>query len=271
LALSWEAIGRQVLPQIKKHYNSAHPTLSYYSARTGLRMGDRDAVDVIVRFARTDNSSLQMDAIVELGNADGFGRAGETLRSLLDSDNERVRTAAYESLLRAGETSRVKRLRVGKDFVVDLVESGGRYAIYATQTERPKIVIFGRDLSLRRNVFYRSPDDMVTISSCKDKHSAKRKIMVYRRIPRGDTLSDSMYLDHDVAGLIQTLGKPTDPDVNGKVHGMGLTYGEVLATLNGLCKRGHIPAKFILQRTIEVQAPEDTTRPSHARPDMPES
>jgi flagellar basal body P-ring protein FlgI len=271
LALTWEAIGRQALTEVKQHYNSPHPTLAFYAARTGLRMGDTDAVAAVTRFANDDESPMQLAAVRELGNADGFGQAGDTLRKLLDSNNERVRTAAYESLLRAGETSRVKRVRVGKDFVLDLVESRGRYAIYATQTGRPKIVVFGQDLCLRRDVFYRSPDDMVTVSSCKDEDTRKRRVMVYRRVPRGDMLSDSLYLDFDVAELIKTLGQPTDPDINGDVHGLGLTYGEVLATLHGLCERGHIPAKFILQRPIEVPTGENTTRPNVARPDMPES
>jgi hypothetical protein len=270
LGLTWEAIGRQVLPQVRQHYNSAHPTLSFYAARTGLRMSDPDAIEVMVRFARNHESPMQLAAVRELGNADGLGLAGDALRGLLDSNNERVRTAAYESLLRAGETSRVKRVMVGNDFVLDLVESGGRYAIYATQTQRPKIVVFGRDLSLRRDVFYRSPDEMVTVSSCKDEQTRKPRVMVYRRVPRGDMLSESLYLDFDVADLIETLGRRTDPDTQGNVHGLGLTYGEVLATLHGLCERGHIPAKFILQRSVDLQADEDPTRPNIARPDMPE-
>ena len=269
LSLTWEAVGKQALTQIKRHYHSPNPFLAYYSARAGMRLGDRDAVDTIIRFAANNESPMQVAAVEELAHSDPFGRAAETLRKLLDSNDEHVRTAAYESLLRMGDTTCVSRVKVSDNFIMDVVQSRGDYAIYATQTEQPKVVIFGDDLRLARGVFYRSPDGMVTVTT-KTTEDNKKKVMVYRRVPRGNLLSDPFLVDFGIAELIETMGRRPEPDENGEVHGLGLTYGQVISTLHGLCERGHIPGKFILQRPLDLRKITEST-PSMGRPDMPSS
>ncbi|MFP4054171.1 MAG: flagellar basal body P-ring protein FlgI [Phycisphaerae bacterium] len=270
LSLTWEAAGKQSLTQIKSFYHSPNPFLSYYSARAGMRLGDRDAVDTIIRFALEDDSPMQVAAVEELGYGDPYGQAGEALRKLLDSSDEHVRTAAYESLLRMGDTSCIKRMRIAGNFVVDVVESRGQYAIYATQTDQPKIVIFGDDMAVAREVFYRSPDGMVTVSTKKPEDSRETRLMVYRRIPRGDNLSEPFLVGFDVAKLVKTMGSRPDPDEHGNIPGLGLTYGQVISTLHGLCRRGHIPGKFILQRPLDLRNLTEST-PTMGRPDMPSS
>ncbi len=267
LALTWEAVGKQSLTQIKNYYHSPNPILS---ARTGTRLGDREAVDTIIRFALDDDSPMQVAAIEELGYGDPYGKAGEALRKLLDSSDEHVRTASYESLLRMGDTSCIKRMRIADNFIVDVVESRGQYAVYATQTKQAKIVIFGEDMQVAPEVFYRSPDGMVTVSTKKPEGAGDTKLMVYRRVPRGDNLSEPFLVDFDVAKLVETMGRRPDPDEHGNIPGLGLTYGQVISTLHGMCTRGHIPGKFILQRSLDLRNVTDST-PTMGRPDMPSS
>ncbi|GAG09547.1 unnamed protein product, partial [marine sediment metagenome] len=157
LALIWEAMGRQVIPVVREHYASRNPSISFYAARTGMRLGDRLAVEVILRFATSANSPYQVSAVEELGRHKRILRATPTLRRLIDDDNERVRIAAYEALRTRGDKSMVTCINISGQFGLDLVTTRRGYTVYATQTIDPRIVLFGREMMVRRPIFFEAP------------------------------------------------------------------------------------------------------------------
>ncbi|MGC9453952.1 MAG: flagellar basal body P-ring protein FlgI [Phycisphaerae bacterium] len=264
LALIWEAIGRQILPVVKEHYTSDDPRVAYYAARTGLRLGDESALEIVLQAAGDPDSSLQTDAIRELGRHPHIPEGRPLLEDLLNDQNEFVRFTAYRALLRRGGSSAIRRVNVSGEFEVHAVKSDRRYVIYASQTDRPRIVLFGQDMTVQRPVFYNSPDDLVTINA----HRDDDKLLVYRKIPSRGDYSDPFYVDCYVRELVRTLGDRPEPDDNGDIKGLGLTYGQVVSVLYRMCEEGDIPAKFVLQPLPELQRIYQEM-PEVGRPDAP--
>lgn len=202
LALVWESIGKQILPSVQNLYTSETPAVRFYAARTGLRLGDtRVAGPIITQVALEGDGVLQLEAIRELGHAERLYSANGTLTELLDRRSEIVRIAAYEALNKRGGGNVVERYNVADEFQLDVVPSKGDYVIYATRTGKPRIVIFGRDLSLANPVFFNSTGNEVRIYSQKplteaerETHLAKvpesrRKIVWQKIVEAGETVA----------------------------------------------------------------------------------
>ena len=270
LALAWEAMGRESIPLIQDLYASENPAAAFYAARTGLRLGDAMAAEVLLRFAGSGGSGFQMPAVEELGRHPMLTRAVPVLRELLDDSNELVRVAAYEALLAHGDQRCVTRVDISRQFQLDLVSSHQRPVIYATEAKQPKIVLFGRDMTIARPVFFSAPDGLVTVNA----RAMDEKLTVFRKIPRGQRLSDALHCDFYVRSLIEVLGRKPEPNASGQFTGLGLTYGQVVSVLYRMCQPPEpgippdVPAKFVLQQPAEVRR---LYRPDAGvgRPDMP--
>ena len=244
LSLVLEATGRQATPLLREHYASANPLAAFYAARAGLRLGDDLAGEVIIRFAGRPDSPVQIAAIEELGRHPRVYQAREILQGLLDDHNALVRVAAYEALVSRGDFSWIARTHVGQAFVLDVVRCRERPVIYATQDVSPRIVVFGENVSVCRPIYFTTPNELVTLNA----RQGDEKVTVYRKVPGTRALSDSFLIDFDARSLITTLGFRPEEDRNGKLKGLGLTYGQVVHVLQRMCESGHIQAKFILQR-----------------------
>ncbi len=266
ISLVWEAMGRQVLPVLQSLYASDNPGAGFYAARAGLCLEDPLALEPMMLFAQKAKSPYQIPAIRELGRARRFVRPVPLLRDLLSSEDELVRTAAYEALLeRGGGGGAIRRRDISGQFTLDVVETKGRFVVYASRSGSSRIVLFGRHMPVRLPVFYSAPDELVTITA----EAKDRKLTVFRKIPRTGQMSDAFKVNPTVADLVRTLGSLPTRDVNGRIAGLGLTYSQVVGVLYGLCKEGHIPARFVLQTSPEVRRIYIST-PGAGRPDMPE-
>jgi len=247
LAMIWEAIGRNALPIIKKSYQSKNELASYLSARTGLRLGDTAAADVVLKFATSENSPMQIQAIRELGKHPKIIRAEGTLRTLLDSENEMVRLAAYESLRSRGDPI-VRTMRIG-DFEVDLVPTKRDYVVYATQTAEQRIVLFGANMPLQKPMFYKDPSEIVTINA----NENDKNVQLMRKLPRSGGYTPWLKCNFAVASLIAIMGTPAGYDDDGNPKGLGLSYGQIVGILKRMCADKSIPAKFVLQPMPTLQ------------------
>ncbi|MCD6304147.1 MAG: flagellar basal body P-ring protein FlgI [Planctomycetes bacterium] len=267
LALVWEAMGSDVVGVCREMYSSPNRAAAFYAARTGIRLNDRLAGDVLLRLAGTANAPFQIPAIEELGRQSWYHRSVPVLRRLLDDKSVLVRIAAYEALVRLGDTSRISRVHVGDEFDLDLVASHGSYLIYATQSRVKKIVLFGRDMSISRHMFFDMAGGMVTMADKdvyldaqgdvvdptgltpqkRDALKKDRRLMVFRVIPRTGGISEPFYIPFLVRSLVQVLGQPAERDADGKIKGLEMTYGQVVSVLFRLCRHKDIPARFVLQ------------------------
>lgn len=284
LALVWEAMGRQIVPTVQKLYSSETPAVAFYSARTGLRLGDRHlAGPVVLRFARTTRSPFQLEAIAELGRHSDLLEAGPLLEQLLDDRNELVRITAYHALIDRGNTARVRRQTIDPpddpderpSFYLDEVDSAGAYVIYATRTLQPRLVLLGKNMPVATPIFFESPDGLVRIFNEPGDPQAEKPIaqkphlVVLRRLKDGETMSEPFRIPFRVEALAKTLGARPRPDMHGNIQGLGLTYSQVVGVLQQLCKENCIQAKFVLQPLENVHTMYRMT-PSVGRPDQPE-
>lgn len=261
LALVWEAMGKQMIPTYRPLYTASDPATSFYSARAGLRLGDDAALEIMKKFATTDGFPLQKEAVHELGRQGSLGRVAAALRPLLDNDSDVIRVAAYEALSQLDDSASITRINIPRQFRLDVVESHKAYMIHASTTKEAKIVIFGKGLKLPSDVFYNAPDDLVTINA----NLGQADIEIVRKVgPRG-LFSDTIKCDYQVQSLITTLGMLPLKDVDGKIPGVGLTYSQVVAVTQAMCRSHTIPARFDLQ----TEPGQEKMKSSQGRPDMP--
>ena len=264
LALILEAMGRQVEPVLRGLYTSSNEYAQYYAARTGLRLGDTTAAEVVIRHATSANSRFQLAAIEELGRHKQVYRAGTALRDLLDDDNKLVRIAAYESLRRRGDPT-IETWTLDEEFILDLVPSSKEYMIYARQSGQPRIALFGKKMPVQCPMFYNSPDDLVTVNA----RAGDKELLMFRKVARTGQLSNQFRCNLVVADMLKLWGKIPERDLDQKVLGMGLTYGQAVSNLCRMCKEGSIPAKFVLQDSPDAQKMSEGTT-STGRPDLSE-
>jgi hypothetical protein len=244
---------------------------------------------VVVRFAASAGSPFQVPAIEELGRQPWMPRSVIPLRKLIDDESVLVRIAAYEALIKLGDTSLITRTDFGGDFSLDVVTSKRGYVVFATQTHDRRIVLFGRDMSLVRQLFFTMPDDMVTIADkmvpvnakgivkdpkqlTEDEKATVKKeprLMIFRTIPRTGGISEPFYTDFLVRSLVTTLGNRAERDAQGNIKGLEFTYGQVVAILYRLCEVDKdIPAKFVLQQPLGRERIYSGAATA-GRPDMP--
>lgn len=184
LALVWEAIGRQILPTVQELYTSEMPAVRYYAARTGLRLGDhRVAGPIVIQVAKEAETVLQLEAVRELGRHPQLYAAREVLEELVSSKSEIVRIAAYEALAKRGGSNAITRYNIADEFLLDVVQTTGEYVIYVTRTGQPRIVVFGRDMSLARPIFFNSTGEEVRIYS-KEPLSDQEREAYLSRVPQ---------------------------------------------------------------------------------------
>ncbi|MDY6913729.1 MAG: flagellar basal body P-ring protein FlgI [Planctomycetota bacterium] len=265
LSLVWEAMGRQVLPIVREYYTSGNAPTAFYSARTGLRLRDTSAAEVILRFATSANSALQIPAVKEIGRHRRIPRGIPTLRRLVDDENELVRIAAYESLLKQGDQGMVRTIDVSGQFKLDLVNSSRGYTIYATQTSEPRIALFGKDMAVSRPLFFNSPDDLLTINA----RAEDTTLTVFRKIPRTGGYSDTFQVAPRVEKLVVVIGSLPERNLRGEIKGLGLAYSQVVGVLYRLCYEKDIRAKFVLQPLPSIQRIYSRTA-TVGRPDTPD-
>lgn len=264
LALVWEAMGKPSLSIVRPMYQSSNPTVAYYAARTGLRMGDASACVVVARHALNINSAFRMAAIVELGGQRDF-QAVEALRKLLDDPNDVVRIAAYESLAKLPNAGGIKRIKLADQFDIDIVPSSRPTLVYATQTLEQRIAIFGPQMPVQRPMFYISPDEVVMV----DGKSAEGLLTMTRKIPRTGKMSTPVTTKATVEAVVRMLGDQPHTNDDGEMVGLGLRYGQVVSLLQGLCKEGDIEARFVLQSLAQPSKIYGDAVTA-GRPDMPQ-
>ena len=176
----WEAMGTPILPMIKGLYGSTNTVAAYYAARTGLRMGDASAMEVVIHHARDPHSPVRMSAIWEIGNNPRVFRGSEDLQELLSDDSESVRIAAYDALIRREDHEAIHRIDLGY-FCLDVVKSqNSKRLIYATQSGVAKIVLMGEDMPMLQEIYFTSVNGDVIVNA----DATSNRISAARKVPR---------------------------------------------------------------------------------------
>jgi hypothetical protein len=265
ISLILESMGRNIVPLLKPLYASRNASAAFYAARAGGRLGDEGAEEVLIRLANETHSPFQIPAINELGRDDRMVSAMDTLRKLIDDENNEVCIAAYEALARRHDDAMITHFHVPGQLDLDMVKSRRSYVIYASQTMRARLAVFGADMPVAKPVYFSPPDEMVTIRSLE----GDSNLAVFRRLPNG-RYSDVLACAPTVQSLVLQLASIPDVQADGTVYGLRLTYAELLSVLHRMCLKGDIPAKFTLQSDTPASRIR-TQGPAVGRPDVPGS
>jgi hypothetical protein len=239
-ALSLEGLGSSVLGPLQALYADPRRAVNYYAARTGLRLGDELAVEVIVRHALDARSPYRMAAIRELGYCQSVGRASEALHLLLVESDTRVRIRAYESLRKVDPHS-IGQIVVGErpqNFLLEVVPCEGPGLIYARRTDSRRIALIGGNrMMFRPPVLYSQPGQPVTLSAPQAAH-----VLQVVRKEVGGTSIGPYEVPLDVVRLTRFLGDDMRLGPERRLEGLQLDYAVVLDVLYRLCEKGAISA-----------------------------
>jgi flagellar basal body P-ring protein FlgI len=254
IALSLEGVGPSVIPVLQELYTNPRRQVSYFAARTGLRLGDASALGVVARHAKDARSPYRMQALRELGECANNPRAGAVLRELLDGQDLWTRVRAYEALRTADRPSMVS-VTIGRDpgnFILDVLPCQGQPVIYARRSGVRRIALIGADqMAFRAPLFYSKRGKEITLSA-----AAGDKLITIVRKDSGQVAGE-FKLPLSVVLLTRFMGDDPRPDIKNKPQGLGLDYAVVLDVLHSLCEDGTLNARF----EWEQQSVEDLVGP----------
>ncbi|MBN1513063.1 MAG: flagellar basal body P-ring protein FlgI, partial [Phycisphaerae bacterium] len=232
IALALEGIGRPVLQTLRGLYDHRDPDVSYYAARTGIRLEDDLALTALIRHAGDAASHHRLAAIEEMGRAPRTVRAERALYPLLSDDDPRIRVAAYEGLLLAKDRS-IQTQSVGRqNFLLDRLYVPGENLVYAKRSGNRRIAILGGDVRCEPPLFYSDPARLFILNaSAEDDH-----LTIFRKLPLQDILSPPVPVDYDIEAVLRLLGDEPGRDANGQVAGLGIDYSSLVQALHELSR-----------------------------------
>ena len=242
IGLALEGIGKSVLPMIQPLYTHPRKAVNYYAARTGLRLGDGLALDVIVRHANDEKSPFRREAVKELGDAKQQARAAMALRPLMGNGDPQIRILAYEAMRRAAPTS-ILQVTVGsapENFILELTPCEGPPLIYARRTQIRRIALIGGDRMTCRPPLLFSETGSPIMLSAQEKDDV---VTVVRKDRNGTILLGPLKAPLGVAALIRFMGQHMTRNAEGKIEGLDLDYAVILDVLYRLSETKAINAQ----------------------------
>jgi len=242
VGLALEGLGVSVIPMLQPLYTHPRRPVNFYAARTGLRLGDKLAVEVIIQHAKDPRSLFRRQAIRELGECDKRHRAGAVLRDLLADPDPQICVLAYEALRRV-DPGAIAQVVVGKNpenFLLELVPSDGPPLIYARRSGIRRIVLIGGDrMVCRPPLFFAEPGKPITISA----DAGDKELTILRKDRKGKTLFGPIPAPMAVPSLIRFLGQNLTRDYDRKIEGLDLDYAVILEVLYRLGAKKAINAQ----------------------------
>lgn len=255
LALSLEGVGQNAVKQLQELYTHHRREVNYHAARTGLRLGDSLALEVVARHAKDEKSPFRGPAIRELGEANlsqavresgGRGmavRASAVLRELLADADPRVRILAYESLRKVDPDGITTRI-VGRDpenFILDVVPSDGPMLIYARRAGTRRVALIGGERMIVQPPFlYSEKGKPIVISAVLE----DKFISLIKKDHKGSTIFGPVRVLPSLPHFTHFLGNDPETDIHGQLQGLGLDYSVVLDVLYRLCEKKSVAADF---------------------------
>jgi hypothetical protein len=236
--IALEAIGKPSLTKLAELLK--HPALNvrFAAARCMLNIGDNRGLPVLKDIANNPESAFQVTAI-ELFSKAKLKDVEPILSQLLASEKLEARLAAYEQILKLNSVI-IKRIPVGGDFFVDQVNCPGPKIIYAYRKDNARIILFGSPIICQKNLFV-DFDQVMINAQPQDKY-----VSLSRRHPTRPKLIGPLKCGFSVEDIIRTLGHA--PETDPKKYpwpGLGISYSDILAILEKMCREKMMPAVFI--------------------------
>lgn len=261
-SLRWQALGKRAIPVVSELYDHAEELPRMAALRAGAKLDHAIVVPHLIEMAKTGAADRRTEAIELLADMKTNPQIDVALRELLNDPDVDVRLSAYESLLTRRDPY-MDRYYVGGQFILDVVESD-EPLIYITQFGQPRVVIFGRDLSIDTPVFVRAWSNRFMVRDTGEDDD----IEVYFRQNPDDVQSAIHRVSPELDEFIQFLGHETS--VEQPEPGLGLSYGETVGALYQIWSQKYIKADFKAEQDrilAAIRRQEDVSTPTE-RPEF---
>lgn len=258
IGVALEANGKTVLPSLRSLYEDDAPEVSYFAARTGLRLEDRESLAIVAKHANDTKSPFRREAIDELGWATNSYGAGEQLRKLLDDPADRIRIAAYKALRRRPHPAIERKVLDQDNLILDLISSKGPYLIYVQRLNTPRIALFGRNMKLRPPLMFpgHRSDGRRLVTQLSASGDDRHLSFVYLN-KRSGRVSPKIAAPIELAGLIEFLGDAPRKSDEEKRLGFAVPFSEIVDILSTFCETKSLSANFVLEGLEDVDAADD--------------
>ncbi len=252
IALAWEGMNKEILPVLRPLYKADDPRVRLTALKAGAHIEDMLTVDPLSRMAKGGEPPRAEEATKLLGHLlearPDNHRARAVLRKRLDSKNNLVRIAAFQSLLAVGgRHPAVQRTSFGKHKLVLCVADAERPMIYVAREGVPRITLFDPMLSLRLPIFFSMDEGRFVIrGKAQDKPRKKQRVSVYYQ-PRGKGKGRTERIVPSVASLVYLMAH--EPKKGDETPGFGMRYGKIVRVLYRLTEADDVAAPFRLEPT----------------------
>jgi len=143
-----EAIGLQSVEVLRKGIASKDPEVAFRAAEALAYLDQREAAEPLARVAR-EQPAFRVFALAALSGMDDLV-AADQLRELLNGTSAETRYGAFRALwaMRRSDPT-VMGEQLGGQFSYHVLDTAGSPMIHVTRSQRPEIVLFGKDQCLR--------------------------------------------------------------------------------------------------------------------------
>jgi len=159
-ALQLEAIGKEAMPVLERAVASEDPEARFYAAEALAYLDGAAAAGPLAEAARSE-PAFRWHAIAALAAMD-HPNARDALVSLFDVPSAETRYAAFRALrTRNPADPLVQGEQLGSHFTYHSISTSGPTMIHCSRSNRPEIVVFGKDLRLQPPGFLYAGKDIM--------------------------------------------------------------------------------------------------------------
>lgn len=267
-AWRWQALGTQALPILRGLYDSPEHLPRTSAILAGAHLDDPLCISPLISLTESGGTLERLRAINLLAEMRLNPLIDQTLRSLLNDPDPNIRIETYEALAGRNDPS-LDHIPVDGKFMVDIVPSDFPM-IYVTHFGLPRIVVFGRNLSIELPLTMRTWSNRLMIKG----NHGDREVEVYYR-PVGAEQGFITKVSPQISDLIHFLGHTST--VDRPSPGLGLSYSETVGAIHQICRQQYVKADFKAQQdriraTIDAlkEKAGSRERPEFSQPPLPE-
>jgi len=246
--LAWQALGRTALPPIRRMYADPNLTIRLAALEAGTYHEDGLAVEPLVKLANSPDVQIRTRVARLLTEHPRSAAAANTIRQLLNDDNDSVAIAAYQALSRKRDSLFIQRRMMGQGtefkFMLDIVEAQ-RPRVFIGQGQVPRIVIFNSYAGFKTPMVASLWNSRLLLKAMNPKAPLEVYYQPWSSEDEALQPAKTYTIAPSVANFIfllaqyATLKSPTE--------GLNLGYSDVVDALYTLDKQGKLQNKLIFQ------------------------
>lgn len=264
----WQALGPKAIPILQDLYDYPEEGPRLAALTAGSALNDATATSYLLDLAENGSDEARLSAIAMLRDMGANPTIEVGLRPMLDDPDVDVRLAVFEALEKRRDPI-IGRVEVDRKFTLNLVPSSNPL-IYVSQTGKPRVVLFGESLEVKRPMFLEAWSERLLMKA--DREESRLEVF-YREAPGIPAQIDQV--DPNLAEIVAYFGHQTT--IEAPAPGIGLTYGETIGALHELWKKGYVEADFkaeqdrVLAAIIRAQKSERLEDRPEFETDLPET